>query len=105
MVTQPYNAPFVRLPPSETPETFFAQEKNDLLAARLRMLEHMARYGAACVSPLYLPYISLVSPRYLPYQVLPREIIEQSERDATPFLAANNQVRVRVRLGLGLGLG
>jgi hypothetical protein len=28
--------------------------------------------------------------------VLPREIIEQSERDATPFLEANNQVRVRV---------
>ena len=46
MVTQPYNAPFVRLPPSVTAETFFAKEKNDLLSARMRMLEHMARYGA-----------------------------------------------------------
>jgi len=46
VVTQPYNAPFVRLPPSVTAETFFAKEKNDLLSARMRMLEHMARYGA-----------------------------------------------------------
>ena len=46
MVTQPYNAPFLRLPPSETPESFFAQEKNDLLSARTRMLENMSRYGA-----------------------------------------------------------
>jgi hypothetical protein len=46
VVTQPYNAPFLRLPPSETPETFFAKEKNDLLSARTKMLEHMARYDA-----------------------------------------------------------
>merc|ERR1740122_825571 len=46
VVTQPYNAPFLRLPPSETPETFFAKEKNDLLSARTKMLENMARYGA-----------------------------------------------------------
>ena len=46
--TQPYNAPFVRLPPPETPETFYVRddEKNDLVAARTRMLELMARYGA-----------------------------------------------------------
>ena len=46
VVTQPYNAPFLRLPPSETPETFFAKEKNDLLSARTQMLENMSRYGA-----------------------------------------------------------
>jgi hypothetical protein len=46
VVTQPYNAPYLRLPLSETPEAFFAQEKNDLLLARTRMLEHMSRYGA-----------------------------------------------------------
>ena len=31
IVTQSYNAPFLRLPPLENPETFFAKEKNDLL--------------------------------------------------------------------------
>ena len=46
VVTQPYNAPFLRLPPSETPETFFAAEKNDLWAARTKMLEKMNKYGA-----------------------------------------------------------
>jgi len=46
VVTQPYNAPFLRLPPSETPETFFAGEKNDLSAARGKMLEKMREYGA-----------------------------------------------------------
>ena len=46
IVTQPYNAPFLRLPPSESPGTFFAKEKNDLLAARTQMLEIMSRYGA-----------------------------------------------------------
>ena len=46
IVTQPYNAPFLRLPPSETPETFFAKEKNDLLSARTKMLENMSRYNA-----------------------------------------------------------
>ena len=46
IVTQQYNAPFMRLPPSETPETFFAKEKNDLLSARTKMLENMSRYGA-----------------------------------------------------------
>ena len=36
------------LPPRETPETFYVRddEKNDLVAARTRMLELMARYGA-----------------------------------------------------------
>ncbi len=46
VVTQPYNAPFMRLPPLETPETFFAKEKNDLLSARTKMLENMSRHGA-----------------------------------------------------------
>ena len=46
IVTQQYNAPFLRLPPAETPETFFAKEKNDLLSARTKMLENMSRYGA-----------------------------------------------------------
>ena len=46
VVTQPYNAPFLRLPPLEAPETFFAKEKNDLLLARTKMLENMSRYGA-----------------------------------------------------------
>lgn len=46
VVTQPYNAPFLRLPPPETPETFFTKEKNDLLMARTKMLENMSRYGA-----------------------------------------------------------
>ena len=46
VVTQPYNAPFVRLPPSETPDTFFASTKNDLFTARTKMLEKMRRYGA-----------------------------------------------------------
>ena len=46
VVTQPYNAPFVRLPPSETPETFFASEKNNLSTARTKMLEKMNEYGA-----------------------------------------------------------
>jgi len=47
IVTQPYNAPFMRLPPSETPETFFvaATDKNDLLLARTKMLENMSRFG------------------------------------------------------------
>ena len=46
--TQPYNAPFVRLPPPETPETFYVRDdaKNDLVTARSKMLELMARYGA-----------------------------------------------------------
>jgi len=46
VVTQPYNAPFLRLPPSESPETFFAVEKNNLFAARTRMLQKMDRYNA-----------------------------------------------------------
>ena len=45
IVTQSYNAPFLRLPPLETPETFFAKEKNDLLSARTKMLENMSRHG------------------------------------------------------------
>ncbi len=48
IVTQPYNAPFLRLPPFETPETFFAKEKNDLLSARTKMLENMSRHGGWC---------------------------------------------------------
>ena len=46
IVTQPYNAPFLRLPPSEASEAFFVAEKNDLVSARTKMLEHMARFGA-----------------------------------------------------------
>jgi len=48
VVTQPYNSPYVRLPPSETPETFFTSEKdkNNLYAARTKMLEKMNQYGA-----------------------------------------------------------
>ena len=48
VVTQPYNAPFVRLPPSETPETFFATEKNknNLWEARTQMLTKMKQYDA-----------------------------------------------------------
>jgi hypothetical protein len=46
IVTQPYNAPFLKLPPSESPDTFFAQEKNNLSTARTRMLEKMNEYGA-----------------------------------------------------------
>ena len=46
IVTQPYNAPFLRLPPSETHETFFTKEKNDLVLARTKMLESMSRYDA-----------------------------------------------------------
>ena len=46
IVTQPYNAPFLRLPPMEKPESFFAEEKNDLLLARTKMLENMSRYDA-----------------------------------------------------------
>ena len=46
IVTQSYNAPFLRLPPFETPKTFFAKEKNDLLSARTKMLENMSRHGA-----------------------------------------------------------
>ena len=45
IVTQSYNAPFLRLPPLENPETFFAKEKNDLLSARTKMLENMSRHG------------------------------------------------------------
>merc|ERR1712238_513538 len=38
VVTQPYNAPYVRLPPSETPDTFFTSntDKNNLWAARTK---------------------------------------------------------------------
>ena len=38
----------MRLPPSQAPETFFVSpdEKNDLLSARTKMLENMARYDA-----------------------------------------------------------
>ena len=46
IVTQPYNAPFMRLPPFVAPETFFVQEKNDLLSARTKMLENMSQHGA-----------------------------------------------------------
>jgi len=46
VVTQPYNSPFVRLPPSETPDTFFASEKNNLFGARTQMLNKMHQYGA-----------------------------------------------------------
>jgi len=46
IVTQPYNAPFLKLPPSESSETFFASEKNNLSTARTRMLEKMNEYGA-----------------------------------------------------------
>jgi hypothetical protein len=45
IVTQPYNAPYMRLPPCETPETFFVKEKNDLYSARMKMLENMSRHG------------------------------------------------------------
>ena len=45
IVTQSYNAPFLRLPPFESPETFFAKEKNDLLSARTKMLDNMSRHG------------------------------------------------------------
>ena len=50
IVTQPYNAPFMRLPPFVAPETFFVADakKNDLMSARTKMLENMARYGAWC---------------------------------------------------------
>jgi len=48
VVTQRYNAPYVRLPPSETPDTFFTskQNKNNLWAARTKMLEKMQHYNA-----------------------------------------------------------
>lgn len=48
VVTQPYNAPFVRLPPSETSTSFFVSEteKNNLYTARMKMLDKMKAYGA-----------------------------------------------------------
>jgi len=48
IVTQPYNAPYIRLPPSETTETFFVSQehKNDLSESRTQMLRKMKRYGA-----------------------------------------------------------
>merc|ERR1719254_483863 len=46
VVTQPYNSPFVRLPPSETPDSFFCAHKNDLRHARTHMLHLMRKYDA-----------------------------------------------------------
>jgi len=48
VVTQWYIAAYVILPPSETPDTFFTSKKNknNLLAARTKMLEKMQQYNA-----------------------------------------------------------
>lgn len=48
IVTQPYNAPYLKLPPSESPDTFFVleHEKNNLSTARTKMLSKMNEYGA-----------------------------------------------------------
>jgi len=47
---QPYNSAYVRLPPSETAETFFLPPekgaKNDLFASRMHMLAKMRQYFA-----------------------------------------------------------
>jgi hypothetical protein len=46
VVTQPYNAPYLKLPPSVSPDTFYATEKNNLQQARTKMLETMNAFGA-----------------------------------------------------------
>ena len=45
---QPYNAPYVKLPPSENVETFFIKEENqnDLYESRCHMLKKMKQYNA-----------------------------------------------------------
>ena len=45
---QPYNAPYVKLPPSENNETFFISEvnQNDLYQSRCHMLKKMKQYNA-----------------------------------------------------------
>ena len=45
---QPYNAPYVKLPPSENLETFFIKEENqnDLYESRCHMLKKMKEYNA-----------------------------------------------------------
>ena len=48
IVTQPYNSPYMKLPPSESSGTFFVvkNNKNNLLASRTQMLQKMNQYGA-----------------------------------------------------------
>lgn len=48
IAVQPYNAPYVKLPPSETEDSFFItdEKKNDLTASRIHMLNKMRQYGA-----------------------------------------------------------
>jgi len=59
---QPYNAPWVRLPPSEKQSDFFvgAVNKNDLRVSRERMLALMNKYkgwtGFRVVEPLTFPH-------------------------------------------------
>mmetsp|Transcript_44017 Transcript_44017/g.49952 ORF Transcript_44017/g.49952 Transcript_44017/m.49952 type:complete len:602 (+) Transcript_44017:93-1898(+) len=46
VVTQPYNSPFMKLPPSESAETFFTEDKNNLVQSRTQMLKLMKKYDA-----------------------------------------------------------
>jgi hypothetical protein len=85
IVTQPYNAPFMRLPPLETPETFFVtpQEKNDLLSARTKMLENMSKHdawrGFRAVEALAFPH----------YDARPR--VASFPQSAETYLRATNE--------------
>jgi hypothetical protein len=83
IVTQQYNAPFMRLPPSESPETFFAKEKNDLLSARTKMLENMSKHdawrGFRAVEALAFPH----------YDARPR--VASFPQSAETYLRATNE--------------
>lgn len=48
IITQPYNHPFLKLPPWQPASSFFVppKDKNNLLKSRGKMLENMRRWGA-----------------------------------------------------------
>jgi len=83
IVTQPYNAPFLRLPPLETPETFFAKEKNDLFSARTKMLENMSRHGG------WRGYRAVEATAFPHYDARPR--VASFPQSAETYLRATNE--------------
>ena len=83
IVTQPYNAPFMRLPPCETPETFFAKEKNDLYLARTKMLENMSRHGG------WFGYRAVEAMAFPHYDARPR--FASFPQSAETYLRATNE--------------
>jgi hypothetical protein len=85
IVTQPYNSPYMKLPPSESFDTFFVvkSQKNDLLTSRKRMLQKIDQYGAwrgwNVVEALSFPH----------YDSRPR--FESFPQSAETYLCATNE--------------